>query len=226
MNAVLGKDTQKTGHVRQRGTHDNEEGWYCNVPSVVAVPQCFMSTSALTTHMCQGPSNTYLIVGKDPEDVQLCIWGKSLALPHAGNHTGDKCAMAQPCSHKKGSPMRQLRMHNEVEHSKPRTMHSWSWTQAASAVVCPHTPDTTVPALLCATPQATFLSMYLLLPASTSPHHLRGSAKLLSTWACLCNHRVTHKYFLQTQEPCPHLTGTYHHPGSAHWSSWFSPSHS
>ncbi|KAL0621788.1 hypothetical protein AAY473_010122 [Plecturocebus cupreus] len=46
----------------------------------------------------RGSQNTYLIIGKDPENMKFCIWSKSLALPHAGYHTCHECAMAQPCS--------------------------------------------------------------------------------------------------------------------------------
>lgn len=105
---------------------------------------------------------------------------------------------------------------------KTMTIHSWSWKYMSS--------------LCCGIPLILPTPLFRLsfvgnstgnLSQQLPPSFLAStSAKLLSIWAWLWNHKPTHKYWPPDQKPCPHLTGTYHHPGSAHWSSWFSLSHS
>lgn len=41
----------------------------------------------------------YLTVGEDSENVQLRVWSKALTLPHAGDNSGYKGAMAQTYKH-------------------------------------------------------------------------------------------------------------------------------
>lgn len=60
-------------------------------------PKFYFLCSHVNSLSFKGPQNTYLVIGKDPENMKFRIWSKPLALPHAGYHTCHKGAMAQPC---------------------------------------------------------------------------------------------------------------------------------
>lgn len=60
-------------------------------------PKFHFLCSDVNSVSLRGPQNTYLVIGKDPENMEFRIWSKALALPHAGYHTCHEGAMAQPC---------------------------------------------------------------------------------------------------------------------------------